>query len=158
MKKLNIPTLNGPNWGLYIVDFQATARILNIWDAMRGEISTQLPNLTYDLLQKLTLVPATATAAEIAAYTTAKAIWSKKNAQGLALIQAMILPVIWQDHQHLATAKELLDVLGALTYLQLVNMVKNQFTDPTDLLPQIQGFQDNYNWITLNGHSKLPED
>ena len=27
-----------------------------------------------------------------------------------------------------------------------------------DLLPQIQTFQDNYNWITLNGHSRLSED
>ena len=27
-----------------------------------------------------------------------------------------------------------------------------------DLLPQIQNFQDNYNLITSNGHSKLSED
>ena len=37
-------------------------------------------------------------------------------------------------------------------------MVKIQFTDSTDLLPQIQEFQDNYNLITLNGHSTLSED
>ena len=47
---------------------------------------------------------------------------------------------------------------GALTYLQLVNLVKIQFTDSTDLLSQIQQFQDNYNRITSNGHSQLSED
>ena len=74
--------------------------------------------------------------------------------------------VIWQKHQLLGTVREVLDALetkfgaagGAQTYLQLVNMVKLQFTDLTDLLPQIQGFQDNYNLITLNGHSRLSED
>ena len=47
---------------------------------------------------------------------------------------------------------------GAWTYLQLVNMVKLQFTDSMDLLPQIQGFQDNYNMIMSNGHSRLSKD
>ena len=47
---------------------------------------------------------------------------------------------------------------GAHTYLQLVNTVKIQLTNSTDLLPQIQQFQDNYNLITSNGHSKLSED
>ena len=47
---------------------------------------------------------------------------------------------------------------GAQTYLQLVNMVKIQITNGTDLLPQIQNFQDNYNLITSNSHSKLSED
>ena len=37
-------------------------------------------------------------------------------------------------------------------------MVKIQFTDLTDLLPQIQEFQDNYNLITSNGQSRLSED
>ena len=74
--------------------------------------------------------------------------------------------MIWQKHQSLGTVKEVLDTLetefgaavGAQTYLQLVNMVKLQFTDLTDLLPQIQGFQDNYNLITSNGHSRLSKD
>ena len=66
----------------------------------------------------------------------------------------------------LVTAKEVLDALetefraagGAQTYLQLVNIVKLQFTNLKDLLPQIQVFQDNYNLITLNGHSRLSKD
>ena len=36
--------------------------------------------------------------------------------------------------------------------------MKIQITDGTDLLPQIQTFQDNYNLIMSNGHSKLSED
>ena len=132
IKKLNIPTLNGPNWGVYIIALQALTRI--IWDTMRGEILNTTPP-TYDLL-----VAANATATEIAAYITAKTAWSKKNAQGLGLMQATVLPVIWQQYRHLGTTKELLDALetafrateGALTYLQLVNMVKIQFTNLTD--------------------------
>ena len=100
------------------------------------------------------------------AYITVKAIWSKKNAQGLGLIQATVSNVIWQKHQTLPTSKEVLDALetefgragGAQTYLQLVNMVKIQFTNSTDLLPQIQQFQDNYNLITSNGHSTPSDD
>ena len=47
---------------------------------------------------------------------------------------------------------------GGTTYLQLVNMVKIQFTDSMDLLPQIQEFQDNHAWIMSNGHSQLSKD
>ena len=59
---------------------------------------------------------------------------------------------------HLRLNLELQGGGGAQTYLQLVNMVKIQITDSTDLLPQIQQFQDNYNLITSNGHSRLSED
>ena len=98
IRKLNIPTLDGPNWGVYIIALQAVAQILDIWDAIRGGILTQPPKWTYDLLVKQTPVAANTTATEVTAYNTAKAIWSKKNAQGLGLIQATISPVIWQDH------------------------------------------------------------
>ena len=120
-----------------------------------------------DLLVKPSPPPAAmAMAAQTAAYEAAKDVWEKKNAQGLGIIQATVSHVIWQKHQILSTAKEVLDALetefgkggGAQTYLQLVNMVKIQFTDSTDLLPQIQDFQDNCNLITSNGHSTLSED
>ena len=110
IKKLNIPMLDGPNWGLYIITLQALARILDIWDAMRGEILTRNPT-TYDLLVKPTLVPVTATTSEVAVYTTAKTTRSKKNTQGLGLIQATVLLVIWQEYNNLGTAKEVLDAL-----------------------------------------------
>ena len=165
ISKFRIPTLDGPNWGLWLDWIQLTVRILDIWDAIRGEILTTNP-IMRDLLVKPSQPAANATAAEIAAYTTAKAIWSKKNTQGLGLIQATVSNVIWQKHQSLGTTKEVLDALetkfraagGAQTYLQLVNMVKIQFTDLMDLLPQIQGFQDNYNRITSNGDSRLSKD
>ena len=92
IKKLNIPTLDGPSWGIYIISLQALARILDIWDAMRGEILPTTPP-TYDLLVKPTPVAANATATKIAAYTTAKTIWSEKNAQGLGLMQASIVTI-----------------------------------------------------------------
>ena len=104
-------------------------------------------------MPKPTPLTSTPTAAELAAHNTAKTLWDQKNSQGLGLIQATISNVIWQRYETLPTAKEILDGLetefGAVgvaqTYLQLVNMVKIQITDSTDLLPQIQLFQDNYN-------------
>ena len=109
ISKFRIFTLNGPNFGLWLDHIQSTTRILNVWDAMRGDIISTNP-LTMDLLTKLSLLATTATAAEQAAYTTAKAAWSKKNAQGLGLIQATVSNVIWQKHQSLPTSKEVLDV------------------------------------------------
>ena len=165
IRKFRIPTLDGPNFGKWLDHIQLTTRILDIWDVMRGDIVTTNP-IMRDLLQKPSALGQQATAAGIAAYTTAKAVRSKKNAQGLGLIQATVSNVIWQNYQSLPTAKEVLDALetefgaagGAQTYLQLVNMVKLQFTNLMDLLPQIQSFQDNYNLIMSNGHSRLSED
>ena len=84
----------------------------------------------------------------------------------LGLLQATILPVIWQDYlldskAHVIWTKldtRFSKTWGATTYLQLVNMVNIQFTNSMDLLPQIQEFQDGYSKITLNSHSKLSED
>ena len=47
---------------------------------------------------------------------------------------------------------------GASTYIQMVNMVKLEFTDLTELLLQIQQFLENYNRIMSNSHSKLSKD
>ena len=102
--------LDGPNWGQYIITLQALARILDIWDAMRGEILTRNPT-TYDLLVKPTPIPATAMTSEVAVYTTAKTAGRKKNAQGLGLIQATVSLVIWQEYNNIGTAKEVLDAL-----------------------------------------------
>ena len=110
VSKLNIPTLDGPNWGLYYIALQVAGRILDIWDTMRWETLQTTPP-TFDLLVKPILVAANATTAEITAYTAAKSVWSKENAQGLGLIQVMVSPVIWQDYNTLGTAKEVLDAL-----------------------------------------------
>ena len=166
ISKFHIPMLDGPNWGQWYKRFQSSARIINIWDALRGDVLTPVPNLTWDLLVKLSLPTGMPMATKLATYNTAKTLWGQKNSQGLGLIQAMISNVIWQKYESLSTAKEVLDALetefgaagGAQTYLQLVNMVKIHITNSTDLLPQIQQFQNNYNLITLNGHSKLSKD
>ena len=164
MKKLNIPTLDGPNWGNYVTCLQAVFQIFNCYDVVNGEILTPAPNPTYDLLVKPTVPPQGASATDLAAYQTVKAVWNKKNGQTLGLMQSTVSDVIWQDYNHISVAKDLFDALettfrkagGASTYLQLVNMVKIQFTNLTDLLSQIQQFQDNYNRITLIclGHNK----
>ena len=106
-----------------------------------------------------------ASAADLVTYNAAKAILNK-NAQALGLMQVTVSPVIWQNCVQYGVAKDLFDALetefrkagGALTYLQLVNMVKILFTDVTELLPQIQQFQDNHNHITSNSHSRLSKD
>ena len=161
LKKLNIPTLKGPNWGEYAPKLQAAFQIFDCWDIVKGEILTPAPNPTYDLLAKPSVPPA-----DHATFQATKAVWNKKNGQALGLMQTTVSAVIWQDYNQHGVAKDLYNALeatfrkagGALTYLQLVNMVKIQFTDSMDLLSQIQQFQDNNNQITSNGHSKLSED
>ena len=72
---------------------------------------TPAPNLTQDLLVKPSLLTGTPTAAKLATYNTAKSHWSQKNSQGLGLLQATILNVIWQKYESLSTTKEVLDAL-----------------------------------------------
>ena len=90
----------GPNWEPWYEQIQSTARIINIWDAMRGNILTQTLTVTQDLLAKPTPLTGTYTAAELAAYTAAKNLWDQKNSQGLGLIQATITNVIWQRYEN----------------------------------------------------------
>ena len=159
---MNVPTLDGPNWGLYATHLQAAARILDCWDIIKGEISSAMGAIliTYDRLEYLTtgtggLFPNTRD------FAVAKVAWNKKNAQAMGLIQTMMAPALWQNYVTFGRAYLLWVQLetdfgrvgGALTYLQLVNMVKIEFTDSMDLLLQIQQFLENYNRITLNGHS-----
>ena len=158
--------LEGPNWGEYAPKLQASFRLFDCWDIVKGEILTPPPNATYNLLTKPQVPPANALAADRVTYEAAKAVWNKKNGQALGLMQTTVASVIWQNYQNEGVAKDIYNALetaygqagGALTYLQLVNLVKIQFTDSTELLPQIQQFQDNYNRITSNNHSKLSKD
>ena len=107
ISKFCIPTLDGPNFGLWLDHIQSTTRILDIWDVMRGDLIPGTTPPTRDLLTKPSPPPATATQAATDAYAAAKATWSKKNAQGLGLIQATVSNVIWQKHQALPTSKEM---------------------------------------------------
>ena len=71
VKKLNIPTLKGPNWGEYALKLQAVFQIFDCWDIVKGEILTPAPNPTYDLLVKLTAPPANASTAGLTTYQAA---------------------------------------------------------------------------------------
>ena len=111
IKKLNIPTLDGPNWGQYITSLQVAAWIFDCYDVIWGEILT--PNPTYDLLTKPMVPPAQASAANLATYNTMKMVWSKKNTQALGLMQATVSPVIWRDYNYHSAAKDLFNALEA---------------------------------------------
>ena len=76
ISKFRIPTLNGPNFGLWLNHIQSTTQILDIWDAMRGDIISTNP-IVRDLLSKPSPIAANASAAEQTAYITTKAVWSK---------------------------------------------------------------------------------
>ena len=85
MKKLNVPTLEGPNWGEHAPKLQAAFRIFDCWDVVKGEILTPAPNPTYNLSVKPTAPPAKASTADLTTYQAAKAVWNKKNGQALGL-------------------------------------------------------------------------
>ena len=34
---MNIPMLDGPNWGTYSIHLQAAAHILHFWEVIKGE-------------------------------------------------------------------------------------------------------------------------
>ena len=131
---------------------------------MSGEALGTLPQ-TYDLLPQPTTC-ASGTHPDVKDFATVKAAWSKKNTGALGLLQGTILPVIWQDFIAYNKASILWTELenqygkvgGVTTYFQLVNMIKFQFTNLMDMLPQFQEFQENYTQITLNGYSKLPHN
>ena len=109
--KFKIPMLDGPNWGQWYKRFQYSARIIMIWEVIRGDILTPAQNLTRDLLVKPSPLTGMPTAAELATYNATKSHWSQKNCQGLCLIQATISNVIWQKYESLSTMKEVLDAL-----------------------------------------------
>ena len=106
IKKMNIPTLDGPSWGQFSIHLQAAAHILDCWDVLQGEVLGTNPQ-TYDLLVKPTHPGAQASTMDITVYNTAKAVWNKKNAQALGLMQATVLPVIWQNYVQHGIAKYL---------------------------------------------------
>ena len=111
LKKINIPTIEGPNWREYAPKLQAAFRIFDCWDVVKGEILTPPPNPTYDLLSKPPVPPANASAADLAIYQTAKAVWNKKNTQALGLMQTTVAYVIWQKYKTQGVAKDIYNVL-----------------------------------------------
>ena len=140
--------LDGPNWGIYTTHLQGAARILDCWDVTKGEISSQPGQpITFDRLD----FPTNAIFKDPKDLVVMIAAWNKKNAQAMGLIQTTMAPALWINYTHFSRAHELWVKLkqdfgkagGASTYLQMVNMVKIEFTDSTELLPQIQQFLEN---------------
>ena len=126
VKKLNIPTLDGPYWGNYSTHLQAATQILGFWEVIKGEALGTNPQ-TYNLLMKPTTGLTTSSHPDPKDYTIAKVDGNKKNGGALGLIQATTSPVIWQDFLLYALWAELEKRFGkaggATTYLQLVKMV-----------------------------------
>ena len=79
ISKFHIPTLIGPNWGPWYEQIQLTARIINIWDPMRGNIISTTPTVTWDLLVKPTAPTSTYTATKLATYNAAKLFMGSKE-------------------------------------------------------------------------------
>ena len=136
---MNIPTLDGPNWGTYSIHLQAAAWILGFWEIIKREVPGTTPQI-YDHLPKPTTGQG-GSHPNVKEFTVTKAEWNKRNGGALGLMQATIMPVIWQyfvtySKVHLLWAeleKHYRKVGGATTYLQLVNMVNIRFTNLTDL-------------------------
>ena len=76
---MNIPTLDGPNWGTssYSIHLQAAAQILDCWDVIKGETLGTIPH-TYNLLP----IPTTGAQGlhpNTAQYAAAKTTWTRKT-------------------------------------------------------------------------------
>ena len=76
VKKLNIPTPDGPNWGTYSTHLQAAAQILGFWELIKGE-ALGINLQTYDLLRKPTTGATGASHPDPKDYATVKADWNK---------------------------------------------------------------------------------
>ena len=164
--KVTADILNGPNWGTWAVQIQAVARVLNCWSVIKGEriAGTTLP--TYDLLAKPVQGTGAGQISNAALFAKALFKWNKMNSMALGLIQGKLNPVLWPDYIDVGDAAMFWTHLetkygkarGANTNLQFVGMIKTTFSDSTDLLSQIQKFQENYQCMLSNGHSTITED
>ena len=73
---MNIPTLDGPNWGAWSTHFQAAAWILGFWEVRQGEALGTSPQ-TYDHLKKPTTGLITSSHPNAKEYALAIAQWNK---------------------------------------------------------------------------------
>ena len=164
--KVSADILDSPNWGTWAVQIQVAARVLNCWSVIKGEriAGTTLP--TYDLLKKPVQGTGQGQISDAALFAKALFEWNKMNSMALGLIQGKLNPALWPDYIDVGDAATFWTHLetkyrkagGANTYLQFVGMIKQMFTDSTDLLSQIQKFQENYQHMLSNGHSTITED
>ena len=164
--KVTADILDGPNWGTWAVQIQAAARVLNCWSVMKGERIAGVSPPTYDLLLKPVHGNAAGQISDLALFTKSLSEWNKMNSTALGLIQGKLNPALWPDYVDVGDAATFWTRLetkygkagGANTYLQFVGMIKQTFSNSSDLLAQIQKFQENYQRILSNGHSNITED
>ena len=164
--KVTADILNSPNWGTWAVQIQVVARVLNCWSVIKGEriAGTTLP--IYDLLTKPTQGTGPRQISDVALFAKVLFEWSKMNSMALGLIQGKLNPALWPDYVDVRDATTFWTRLetkyrkggGANTNLQFVGIIKMTFSDSTDLLSQIQKFQENYQYVLSNGHSTIMED
>ena len=142
------------------------ARVLNCWSVIKGEriLGSTLP--IYDLLKKPVQGTGARQISNAALFAKSLFEWNKMNLTALGLIQGKLNPVLWPDYIDVGDATTFWTRLetkyrkagGANTYLQFVGMIKQTFHNSTDLLSQLQKFQENYQCIPSNGHSNITED
>ena len=164
--KVSADILDGPNWGTWAVQIQVAARVLNCWAVIKGERILGVTPPTYDLLKKPVQGTGAGQISDATLFTKTLFEWNKMNSTALGLIQGKLNPALWPDYIDVGDAATFWTCLetkygkagGANTYLQFVGMIKQTFHDSSDLLSQIQKFQENYQHVLSNGHSTITED
>ena len=164
--KVSADILDGPNWGTWAVQIQAAARVLNCWAVIKGERILGTTPPTYDLLTKPVHGTGAGQISDAALFAKSLFEWNKMNSTALGLIQGKLNPVLWPNYIDVGDAVTFWTPLetkygkagGANTYLQFVGMIKQTFHNSSDLLSQIQKFQENYQHVLSNGHSNITED
>ena len=150
--KVSADILDGPNWGT--------------WAVIKGERILGTTPPTYDLLAKPVQGTAAGQISDVALFAKSLFEWNKMNLTALGLIQGKLNLALWPDYVDVGDAATFWTCLetkygkagGANTYLQFVGMIKQTFHDSSDLLSQIQKFQENYQRVLSNGHSNITED
>ena len=164
--KVSADILDGPNWGTWAVQIQAVARVLNCWAVIKGERIPGITLPTYDLLAKSVQGTGAGQISNATLFAKSLFEWNKMNSTALGLIQGKLNPALWPDYVDVGDAATFWTRLetkygkagGANTYLQFVGMIKQTFHDSSDVLSQIQKFQENHQRILSNGHSNITED
>ena len=164
--KVSADILDGPNWGTWAVQIQAAARVLNCWAVIKGERILGTTPPTYDLLTKPVHGTGAGQISDAALFAKSLFEWNKMNSTALGLIQGKLNLALWPNYIDVGDAVTFWTPLetkygkagGANTYLQFVGMIKQTFHNSSDLLSQIQKFQENYQRVLSNGHSNITED
>ena len=162
--KAKIEPLNGSNWGKWEQDMTALLRTYEVWNYAKGNILTSASGTTAARTTYIT-EPDPAIFKEPIDLYRAQETWRSRNDKAIGIITWFTLPTLRHLIKGKGTAKECWEILenkyakagGAVTYLQVLSLLKSVFTDE-DILSQLQKFQDDYQEVMSNGVSKISED